>query len=408
MGERGFGGLIAGLGLTMIMGYGALYYSFTVTAPALMAEFGWSSSFTYGCFSLGLLGGGLMAPVAGRQFDRFGVRLPMTIGSGVAALALAALALVQGPVSYGAALILLEVASTFVLYDAAFTGISQIAGPRARRVITALTLIAGFASTLFWPLTTYLVEQLGWRETYLVFAAAMFVTCVPTHYLCLAPADRHGRGTPPPPVAGEVVGSQGAGGRAAGSLWRQPAFVLLATSFCLGGFVLAVFPVYVLTILGALGTAPSTAIWVAALIGPAQVGARFIEMVGGKGWGATTVGLLAASALPVALVAVLGSGHGSFFAVAFALFYGAGQGLKSIAYGVVPLALFGATGYGALLGRLSSLRLIVSAVAPFAFAALVDGFGMDLALGVALAFAVASLATYLALLRWLAPRPAAA
>ncbi|RJF89764.1 MFS transporter [Oleomonas cavernae] len=402
MGERGFGGLIAGLGLTMIMGYGALYYAFTVMAPALMAEFGWSSSFTYGCFSLGLLAGGLMAPVAGRQFDRFGVRLPMTIGSAAAALALAAMALVQGPVSYGVALVLLQAASTFVLYDAAFTGISQIAGPRARRVITALTLIAGFASTLFWPLTTYLVDHLGWRETYLVFAAAMFVTCVPTHYLCLAPADRQGRRVAPP-VVGEVVAPQ-----AAGSLWRQPAFVLLATSFCLGGFVLAVFPVYVLTILGALGTAPSTAIWVAALIGPAQVGARFIEMVGGKGWGATTVGLLAASALPVALAAVLGSGQGTAFAVVFALFYGAGQGLKSIAYGVVPLALFGAAGYGTLLGRLSSLRLIVSAVAPFAFAALVDGFGMDAALGVALAFAVASLAAYLALLRRLAPRPAAA
>ena len=180
--RRAVATLVSGLGITMIVGYGALYYAFAVTAPAIMAEFGWSRFFTYGGLSAALLAGGLTAPFAGRLFDRIGVRLPMTAGALVAALALVVLATAQGRGGFLVGMVMVHVASTCVLYDAAFTGLSQIEGAGSRRIITILTLVAGFSSTLFWPLTDGLVASLGWRGTYLVYAGAMVVVCAPLHW----------------------------------------------------------------------------------------------------------------------------------------------------------------------------------------------------------------------------------
>ncbi|TIX96790.1 MAG: MFS transporter, partial [Mesorhizobium sp.] len=169
------------LGLTQIIGYGTLYYSFSILVPSIALEFAWPEQWVFGALSASLLVGGLFAPTAGRWADRFGAGRVMTFGSLAAAAALVACALAPGRVSFVLALVAMELASAFVLYSAAFVAIVQIGGARAQRSITHLTLIAGFASTLFWPLTAALHEHLTWREVYLVFAGINVAICLPIH-----------------------------------------------------------------------------------------------------------------------------------------------------------------------------------------------------------------------------------
>ena len=151
---------VIGLGITQIVGYGTLYYAFAVLEPQISHEFGWSSSWSFGCLSLALLLGGLTGPWAGRLIDRRGARLVMALGSVASAIALVLLAASQNLVTFALALIIVEVTSVLVLYDAAFAALSQAAGSKAaRRAITQMTLLGGFASTVFWPITLYLNEH---------------------------------------------------------------------------------------------------------------------------------------------------------------------------------------------------------------------------------------------------------
>ena len=169
------------LGLTQIIGYGTLVYSFAILAPAMAAELALPESWVFGALSVALFLGSLLAPTAGRLADRHGAGRMMSWGSLVAALALTACALAPERYSFVAALIAMELASCFVLYAAAFVAIVQIGPVGAQRSITHLTLIAGFASTLFWPLTTALHAHFDWREVYLIFAATNLLLCLPIH-----------------------------------------------------------------------------------------------------------------------------------------------------------------------------------------------------------------------------------
>jgi hypothetical protein len=299
--------VIWALGLTQIIGYGTLYYSFSALAPSMAHDFGWSEEWVYGVLSGSLLIGGLMAPISGSWADRFGAARVMAWGSLAAALSLVACALSPNGMSFVAGLVAMEVASGFVLYTTAFAALAQVAGQGAQRSITHLTLIAGFASTIFWPLTTLLHEYLSWRDIYLVFAALTLAVCVPVHAWLVR---------------------QGTGLRASGA---------------------------------------SVAIE-DALFGPAQVLSRLINMQFGKGLSQPALGVVAASLMPLALVILVTTAPLLPGAAAFALLFGLGSGLSSIVSGTLPLALFGRVGYGRRLGAISSARLIVSSFAPVVFA----------------------------------------
>jgi MFS family permease len=156
--------VIWALGLTQIVGYGTLYYGFAILAPAIGEEFALPKQWVFGALSVALFLGSLLAPIAGRLADSYGAGRIMTYGSLAAALALVACAAAPERFSFAASLIAMELASCFVLYATAFVAIVQIGSIGAQRSITRLTLIAGFASTLFWPLTSALHEHLSWRE----------------------------------------------------------------------------------------------------------------------------------------------------------------------------------------------------------------------------------------------------
>lgn len=365
---RGGLALIVALGVTQVAGYGALYYAFAVLAPEMTRSFGWAPEWTYGAFGVGLLAGGLAAPFAGRLIDRYGTRTMMSLGTVLAAASLFALSQARGPVGFYGAMIALEVVSTLVLYDAAFTALTQAHGSGARRAISKLTLIGGFASTLFWPLTTALLAGYDWRTIYQFYALGYLVLCLPLHALLLPRSTRK--------VKMEVPGTDVVeDGYLAGSA-RRRAFLLLALAFSLQGFVVSAMSVHMLTMLQGLGLSAAVAVGIGAMVGPSQVAGRLVEMLFGTSLEPVTTAWVSAALMPVGFALLLVGGTTATLAGLFAVAYGISMGLSSIVRGTVPLRLFGPAGYGAMLGKLSAPGLAIKAAAPLAFAVMVERAGL--------------------------------
>jgi predicted MFS family arabinose efflux permease len=376
------------LGLTQIIGYGTLYYSFSILAPDMARDFSWSSEWVFGVFSASLLFGGLVAPSIGRWMDRHGAGRMMALGSAIAALALILCAFAPGRVSFIAGLVAIEMASAFVLYNAAFALLVQITPHTAQRSITHLTLIAGFASTLFWPITSQLHEHSTWREVYLVFAGINLFVCLPIH-LWLASLMKAA-------MVQEAGAPNGAAAMVVGSIStedRTRAFILMATGFALQGFVLSALLIHMVPLLTTAGMGAS-AVLVGMVFGPSQVLSRLVNMLFGKGLSPLLLAVISAALLVAGLMVLLTSAPWIAGGIAFAILFGLGSGLTSIVQGSLPLYLFGSEGYGALLGRISAARLLASALAPFVFAFLMTQVGTWSALSVAVMLGAAAAAAF--------------
>lgn len=377
--------IVWSLGLSQIVGYGTLYYSFAILADDAAKSFGWPVSWLFGSLSLGLLASGLIAPEVGRRIDRHGAGHVMAIGSGLSAMTLLAVALAPNGTIFAISVVAAQIASTFVLYDAAFAALVQASGPEARQRITHLTLIAGFASTIFWPLTAWLHGFVDWREVYLGFAAANLIVCVPIHVL-LAHHHRQVKrfaaaNVPALPSTGHDLVPPA-------QQWR---ILWLATiGFALAGFSLSAMLAQLVPLLSALGLGAS-ALMISMLFGPAQVFIRFVNMVAGVRRHPIIATLVALSMIPLAIAMLTVTAPAVAGAALFALLLGFGSGLKSIVQGTLPLALFGSGSYGARLGFMASVRQALAAVAPFALAFLIEHVGIISALSVTVVVALAGL-----------------
>lgn len=381
---------VAALGLTQIIGYGTLYYSFSALAASMAKDIGWSQEWVFGAFSISLLVGGLAAPIAGSWIDRHGAGTVMAFGSVGAAIALVACALAPGPITFAAGLIGIELASTFVLYNAAFALLVQINPTTAQRSITHLTLIAGFASTIFWPLTSALHERLSWHEVYFVFAAVHVLLCLPVH-IWLArrsgasiTADPDGTGTKRI-VEGSLPAER-----------RQSAFVLMVSGFALLSLVDAAILIHMLPMLSALGLG-GMSVLIGTLFGPAQVASRLFSMLSGNRIPALGLALISSFLVPLSVAVLLGSGTWIPGALAFAVLFGLGAGLASIVQGTLPLALFGSHGYGQRVGKATAIRLVTSAAAPFVFAFMMQHVGVAVTLAIFAGLAILAMISFAAI-----------
>lgn len=374
------------LGITTLVSYGTLYYAFGVLAPDMSADTGLSLSLIYALFSAGLAVSALIAPRAGRLMDEANPGAVMAAGSLAAAAILAAWALVPGAVAYGVLLVAARLVSVLVLYEAAFVAAARLRPHSARRTITGITLIAGFASTAFWPLTQWLVTLWDWRVVSLVFAALHLVVCFPLH-LALARIL---------PEASRSDAGASAAGLSQGALpqgkTRRLVFVLLVAGLAANGFIIAAVHLHLIPMLGALGLAAS-AVMIGAVIGPAQVAGRMTEFVFGHRVSAMQVTLISVAALPAALVILLTGAPWLAAAVAFAALFGIGQGLVYITRGVLLLHLFGLSGYGALTGKANAVLLNVAAIAPFVTAAVFENLGVSTAVWMLVGVGMVSIAS---------------
>jgi predicted MFS family arabinose efflux permease len=386
---------VLALGLTQIIGYGTLYYSFSVLAPGMAREFGLSTEWMFAAFSVSLLVGGLSAPWVGAWMDRAGAGRVMTVGSLVAALALGIAALAANSAMLVAGLVAIQIASALVQYTSSFTLLVQINPARAQRTITQLTLIAGFSSTLFWPLTSALHDRMDWHQVYGLFAALHLLVCFPVHaWLMVATRrdiSRRSDINPLVPASPPVTGLVDAAA-------RPRAFGLMLVGFAIQSFVTSTFLVHMLPLLTGLGLAQASVL-VASVFGPAQVLSRFTNMTFGGRLSQRTLAIIASLFLPLATGILLLTAPSLAGAFAFAIVFGLSSGLSSIVQGTLPLELFGSEGYGKRLGRLTSVRLVVSSAAPFAFALMTERLGIPEALAI-----IAGLGT-LAVIAFLAIRP---
>ncbi|MDB4273631.1 arsenite efflux MFS transporter ArsK [bacterium] len=353
----------AGLGLTQIVGYGTLYYSFSILAPGMAAEFRLSQEWVFAALSAALFAGSLFAPLAGRWADRYGAGRVMTSGSVAAGAALGLCALAPERVSFALALLAMELASCFVLYNSAFVALVQIGGPHPQRSIVHLTLIAGFASTLFWPITSALHASLTWREVYFVFAALNLALCLPVHAWLMLITRENGE-------SGRLVGASSSPAETGPVLTppvRKAAFLLMLAGFALEGFVLSAVLIHMVPLTAALGLG-TAGLAAATLFGPAQVASRLVNMLFGGRLPQTHLAVVAAGFLTLGLAVLLSTTPSMPGGMTFVVLFGLGSGLTSIVSGTLPLELFGREGYGARLGWVGAARQFTSAFAPFALA----------------------------------------
>ena len=378
------------LGVTQIVAWGTIFYSPVLIAPLIASEHGWSLSFTMGGFSLGLLIAGLVSPAIGRSIDAYGGHMVMATAALVSAAGLVALACVQGRLSYLASWVLLGAGLGGSLYDPAFATLGRIFGAAARRPITILTLAGGFASTAGWPATHLLIGAVGWRGTYLVYAALMAGLCAPLYAFAL------------PRQRASPAASTGGNPSARPATLLPPhgvAFVLVTAAFTAYAFVPSALSAHLLAIFGRTGIDAATVVMIGALFGPAQVAARITELAFGRDVHPLYVARAAVTLLVAAFAALAVFGISVPTAAAFAIMFGAANGLITITRGALPLALFGPDGYGRTMGRISGYWLAMQSAAPLVMAFVAERASDAAALAFAAAFPLVALACFATLRR---------
>lgn len=346
------------LGVTQILAWGAIYYTPVLMVPLIAAERGWTLAFTMGGYSLAILVAGIASRHVGAFIDRFGGHCVMPAGSLAGAAGLALITIADHWIAYLAVWALLGLAMAASLYDPAFATLGRIFGSAARRPITALTLAGAFASTVSWPVTRLLIDAVGWQSTYLIYAAIFALVAAPLHAFALPrsraqadlPVAQAGAATPSLPPA--VLPARGV------------PFLLLVTAFAVYSFVPSGLLAHLLAIFGRLGIEPQTAVLIGMLFGPCQMLARLVEFIFARNVHPLFIARLALGTLCAGFALLALFGLSVAIAAMFMVMLGLCNGLMTLARGTVPLALFGAGGYGRLIGRIAGPSLAIQSVAP--------------------------------------------
>jgi len=406
------------VGTAQTLAWASSYYLPAVLAAPIAADLGTDASQVHFCFSVALLVAALFGPRAGRLIDRHGGRTVLPFTNALFALGLVLLAAAQGGISLLGAWLVIGVAMGFGLYDAAFAALVCLYGAGARQAITGITLIAGFASTVGWPLSMAMQTAFGWRGALLGWAllhlslGVLLNRRIPHPPLRDAPCDPAAPliqpPTPPPRTAkaahaansaktsepAKTADSVDTADSAKTGTAYNPSHgtALLVFAFAATGFAGTAMAAHLPTVLQASGASLALAVAAGALIGPAQVGARLLQF-GPFGrvhplWSAW----LADLAHPLAVLALMLVGPGA--AMVFALVHGLGTGTQTIARGTLPLALFGAAGYGERVGRLLALSRFTQALAPWLFGLALARWG-EHALWITFALSLLALAALL-------------
>lgn len=358
--------LVATLGSAQTLAWASSYYLPAMLARPMAADLGVAEPTVFAAFSAALVVSALIGPHSGRRIDRWGGR-PVLMGTSLAfALGLTLLAMARGPVSLFAAWLVMGVAMGSGLYEAAFASLVRLYGHDARNAITGITLIAGFASTVGWPLSAAMEHAWGWRGACGAWAALHLLIGLPLN----AALPRVGPPAAPPepasPPSAEAAPPPG----------TEPPLrtaALLAWVFAVTWFISTAMAAHLPHLLDAVGTAPAAVIAVGALIGPAQVAGRLLEFGVLRRLHPLLSARLAAAMHPLgaALLALAGAP----VAAVFALLHGAGNGILTIAKGTLPLALFGPAGYGHRQGLLMLPARLGQALSPWLFGLLLARLG---------------------------------
>src|SRR5450432_2332711 len=354
--------IILALGTTQTLAWASSFYLPAILADPIARELGISNNWFFAAFSASLVISSLLGPRVGRQIDIVGGRQVLSISNVTLAFGLALLGSAHSILILALAWLILGIGMGMGLYDAAFGALGRIYGDAARRSITGITLMAGFASTVGWPLTAFGLHSIGWRDTCFAWAAAHILIGLPLNFFML------------PAVKGAK-----AAGKAAVEASTKPhipidrTMVLLAFAFAAAWSVTGAMAAHLPRILEAAGATTLQAVTAGALIGPAQVFARIVEASLLSRYHPLLSTRLACLTHPIG-AAIVGLAGGAA-ASAFAIFHGTGNGILTIARGTLPLAIFGPQNYGYRLGLIGAPARMAQAAAPLAFGLLIDTMG---------------------------------
>ena len=360
--------VIVVLGIGQVLVWGSSYYLPAVLAKPVADTTGWPLSWVICGLSLGLLVSGLVSPKVGDLIERYGGRPVLMASAALLAAGLLTLALAPNLVVFTLGWLVIGVAMGAGLYDPAFATIGRLYGKGARAIITSLTLIGGFASTVCWPLSALLLEHLGWRGACLAYAAVNLLVVLPLYRFGLPAEARRGAR----PAAAQADTTVGAAPPPPRGRLHHLLFSLVALSMTLSSVIAAVMSVQLLTVLEQRGVQLATAVALGAIIGPCQVGARLIDLLAGQRTHPVWEGVVSAVFVTLGLGLLLTRQDAVVLAL---VVYGGGIGLRSIVRGTLPLALFGPVGYPSLIGRLAFPMLLGQAAGPSAAAVLLVRFG---------------------------------
>lgn len=372
--------VIVALGISQTLAWASSYYLPAVLADPIASGLGIPRASVFAAFSISLLIAAFAGPRVGRAIDRRGGRGVLAVSNIVFAVGLVGLSAANGQISLFVAWAILGIGMALGLYDAGFATLTALYGPAARGPITGITLFAGFASTVSWPLSAFLNDLFGWRETCLVWAALNLIVGLPLNLLLLPTVRQPAHAQKPHAVS---IG------------WKpRREMVLLAFVFAAGWFVTGAMAAHLPGLLERAGATPLEAVAAAALVGPAQVAARLVEFSILRRVHPLVSARVAAALHPigVGIFAVTGVAGSAVFVI----LYGAGNGLLTIARGTVPLALFGPHGYGERTGLLGAPARAAQAFAPLLFGLLLDAIGVS-ALFISAGLCLAALAALLCL-----------
>src|SRR3982075_1230280 len=350
--------VILALGTTQTLAWASSYYLPAILADPIGRDLGVSSNWILAAFSASLVVSALLGPRVGRQIDLVGGRSVLSASNLTLAAGLALLGFTYSiPLLIGAWL-LLGIGMGLGLYDAAFGALGRIYGDAARRSITGITLIAGFASTVGWPLTAFGLQSIGWRNTCFAWAAAHILIGLPLNFFML------------PAVKGAKAAVEAS---TKSHIPIDRTMVLLAFAFAAAWSVTGAMAAHLPRILEAAGATTLQAVSAGALIGPAQVAARIFEASFLSRYHPLLSTRLACLTHPIRAAIVFLFGRAA--ASALPLFHGTGNGILTIARGTLPLAIFGPQNYGYRLGLIGAPSRMAQAAAPLAFGLLIDTMG---------------------------------
>jgi MFS family permease len=344
------------LGINQTLSWGMTFYLPAIVAAPVAMSFGQSGFSVLGAFSWALLVTGACAPRVGKWIDHHGGRGALLASIVVMAFGQIVLAVSNGLAVWYLGWTIIGIGMSMGLYDAAFATVGGLLGKEAGSSITGITLVAGFASSVFWTLGAALIGALDWRGLLLAYAGLMLCINLPMVWLLVPPA---------PPRAPEDV----ANARLPRSRTQKHALVLLGAFFALRWFITSAIAVHALTLLQGVGLTAAEAVGIAALIGPGQVAGRLLEYAIGPRIDIFVKARVAALLFPAGAALLLIGGP--IAATGFALLYGMSNGVMTINRGTLPLALFGPAGYAQILGWLAVPVLLAQATAPTVTAPLV-------------------------------------
>jgi MFS family permease len=396
--------VVVALGLAQTLAWASSFYLPAMLAAPISSELGLASSSVFALLSMSLVLSALLSPWAGKLIDQHGGRPMLLVSSGLFALALAALAVATGWVGLTLAWLVMGVAMASGLYDAAFASLVRIYGADARRAITGITLIAGFASSVGWPLTAAMEAAWGWRGACAGWAAMHLLLGLPLNlWLPRASAQPAMAALAPPSAAatGEAKAAEPCGHPAQVAATVQPlasprrrALFLLTLIFTFMACVSTAIATHLPALLQASGASLASAVAMASLAGPSQVAARLFELGVLSRFSPLLTARLATLGHPLGAACVLAAGSAA--ALPFVVLHGLGNGLLTIVRGTLPLAVFGPQGYGVRQGWIAMPGRLLGALSPWAMGLVLERWGAS-TLWLTATLAMASLAALLLL-----------